>query len=33
MLNVAWKLFAKHFNQTELGIRKEFIEEYWKSED
>jgi V/A-type H+-transporting ATPase subunit B len=33
MLNVAWKLFANHFNQTELGIRKEFIEEYWKSED
>ncbi|MFA7408602.1 MAG: V-type ATP synthase subunit B [Bacteroidales bacterium] len=33
MLNVAWNLFAKHFNQTELGIRKEFIEEYWKSED
>ncbi|MFO7617879.1 MAG: V-type ATP synthase subunit B [Bacteroidales bacterium] len=30
MLNVAWELFAKHFNQTELGIRKEFIEKYWK---
>jgi len=33
MLNVAWKLFSKHFKQTELGIRKEFIEKYWISNE
>lgn len=28
MLNVAWELFGKHFKDTELGVRKEFVEKY-----
>lgn len=32
MLNVAWDLFSKNFKQPEVGIRKEFLEKYWKSE-
>lgn len=32
MLNVAWELFSKYFKQAEVGIRKEFLEKYWKSE-
>lgn len=30
MLNVAWELFSKNFKETELGIRKEFVEKYFK---
>ncbi len=30
MLNVAWELFSKHFRDTELGIRKEFVEKFYK---
>ena len=33
MLNVAWELFSKYFQPAELGIRKEFIEKYWISNE
>ncbi len=33
MLNVAWGLFSKHFKETELGIRKEFVEKYLKKNE
>jgi V/A-type H+-transporting ATPase subunit B len=29
MLDVAWKLFAKHFSQDEVNIKKELVEKYW----
>lgn len=29
MLDTAWSLFAKHFNQAEVNIRQEFVEKYW----
>ncbi len=29
MLDTAWKLFSKHFQKTELGIKQEFTERYW----
>ena len=29
MLDVTWRLFAKHFVPEEVNIRKEFIEKYW----
>jgi V/A-type H+-transporting ATPase subunit B len=31
MLEVAWKLFAKHFTIEEVNIRKEFTDRYWKT--
>jgi V/A-type H+/Na+-transporting ATPase subunit B len=29
MLNIAWTLFKKHFSQTEVGIKNEFVQKYW----
>lgn len=29
MLDTAWSLFAKHFNQAEVNIRQEFVDTYW----
>ena len=29
MLDTAWELFAKNFSQAEVGIKKEFVDEYW----
>lgn len=29
MLDTAWDLFAKYFNQTEVAIKQEFVEKYW----
>lgn len=31
MLDTAWSLFAKHFNQAEVNIRQEFVEKYWST--
>jgi len=30
MLDTAWKLFAKYFSPTEVNIKQEFIDKYWK---
>ncbi len=30
MLNIAWELFAKHFNKAEVGIKKAIMDKYWK---
>jgi V/A-type H+-transporting ATPase subunit B len=30
MLDVAWKLFAKHFTIEEVNIKKELTDKYWK---
>ncbi len=30
MLETAYELFAKHFTPVEVGLKKEFIEKYWK---
>jgi V/A-type H+/Na+-transporting ATPase subunit B len=30
MLETAYDLFEKHFKPTEVGIRQEFVEKYWK---
>ena len=32
MLNIGWKLLAKHFKVFELGIKQEFIDKYWPGE-
>jgi V/A-type H+-transporting ATPase subunit B len=29
MLTIAWGLFKKHFSQTEVGIKNEFVQKYW----
>jgi V/A-type H+-transporting ATPase subunit B len=29
MLTIAWSLFKKHFSQTEVGIKNEFVQKYW----
>ncbi len=29
MLDTAWELFAKYFNQTEVAIKHEFVEKFW----
>jgi V/A-type H+-transporting ATPase subunit B len=31
MLDTAWELFARHFSQAEVGIKKEFVDKYWPS--
>ena len=31
MLNTAWELFAKHFNQTEVAIKQSLMDKYWKN--
>ncbi|TVQ86807.1 MAG: V-type ATP synthase subunit B [Bacteroidetes bacterium] len=30
MLETAYELFAKHFTPVEVGLKKEFVEKYWK---
>ena len=30
MLDVSWDLFSKHFTQTEVNIRQEFVDKHWK---
>jgi V/A-type H+-transporting ATPase subunit B len=32
MLDIGWKLLAKHFKVFELGIKQEFIDKYWLGE-
>ncbi len=29
MLDTAWNLFGKHFNKSEVSIKKEFMDKYW----
>jgi len=33
MLDVAWKLFARHFSKDEVNIRAEFVEQHWPKHD
>lgn len=33
MLDTAWRLFRKYFNRSELGIKKEIVDEYGHFED
>lgn len=30
MLNIAWKLFGEHFTPTEVNIKQQFVDKYWK---
>ena len=30
MLDVAWDLFAKHFTATEVNIRQDLVDKYWR---
>jgi V/A-type H+-transporting ATPase subunit B len=30
MLDTAWELFGKYFTSTEVGIKQEFVDKYWK---
>lgn len=32
MLDTTWKLFGKHFNKAEVGIKQEFVDLYWPKE-
>lgn len=32
MLDTAWKLFAKHFKRTEVGIKESILDKYWPKE-
>jgi len=29
MLEISWELFAKHFKVSEVGIKQEFVDQYW----
>jgi V/A-type H+-transporting ATPase subunit B len=31
MLDTAWELFSKHFNQTEVAIKQSLMDKYWKN--
>lgn len=31
MLDTAWELFGKNFSREEVGIKKEFMDKYWKN--
>lgn len=31
MLDIAWGLFAKYFSKAEVGIKKEMVDKYWKT--
>jgi len=31
MLNTAWDLFQENFKKEEIGIKKEFVDKYWKN--
>ena len=33
MLDTAWELFAKHFSKDEVGIKQEFVDQYWQAEE
>jgi len=33
MLDIAWDQLGKYFTPAEVGIRQEFIDEFWKSND
>ncbi|HNW99747.1 MAG TPA: V-type ATP synthase subunit B [Candidatus Cloacimonadota bacterium] len=33
MLDTSWNLFAKYFSQAEVGIKKEFVDQYWPKKD
>lgn len=33
MLGETWKLFAKHMTLDEVGIKQEFVDQYWKEEE
>jgi V/A-type H+/Na+-transporting ATPase subunit B len=30
MLDIAWELFKRHFSKAEVGIKEEFMNQYWK---
>lgn len=30
MLDICWELFKKHFNRHEIGIKEEFMNQFWK---
>ncbi|OJV37732.1 MAG: V-type ATP synthase subunit B [Bacteroidales bacterium 36-12] len=30
MLDITWELFKEHFTKTEVNIKQEFVEKYWK---
>mgnify|MGYP003284073617 CR=1 FL=1 len=30
MLDTAWRLFAEYFTKTEVAIKEELIQKYWK---
>jgi V/A-type H+/Na+-transporting ATPase subunit B len=32
MLATAWDLFGKHFKPTEVGVREEYVKQYWPSD-
>ena len=32
MLGTAWDLFGRHFKPTEVGIREEYVKQYWPSD-
>ncbi|MCB0581257.1 MAG: V-type ATP synthase subunit B [Phaeodactylibacter sp.] len=32
MLETAWELFARYFSQAEVGIKQEFMDQYWQEE-
>lgn len=32
MLNVSWELLGKHFTKAEVGIKQEFVDQYWVGE-
>ncbi len=33
MLDTAWNLFGKYFNKSEVSIKKEFMDQYWKGKE
>jgi V/A-type H+-transporting ATPase subunit B len=33
MLDTAWNLFGKHFNKSEVSIKKEFMDQYWTGQE
>ena len=32
MLNISWELLGKYFSKAEVGIKQEFVDQYWKGE-
>ncbi|HYX09787.1 MAG TPA: V-type ATP synthase subunit B [Bacteroidales bacterium] len=33
MLDIAWKLFSKHFTKAEVGIKEEMVKKYWPEDN